>query len=375
LAALSRRIDPDITVGAGGIASLWSAARARVRQLASKYLQWRFDGTAGSRPLGARRLRAASGPQSGESNVGCRTRLAPGLRVGSYRLVRELGAGGMSSVWLARRACDPESEQVAIKIAKAHEDEAFGRLLAHEAWLHLQLDHPAIVRALEFGADRQRQYFVTRFVDGFPLHDWWTKFAPGNALARLCAVLQVVDAVAYLHRQGIVHRDLKPSNILVGQDKRATVIDLGISIRADESVDLAPAGLMSSYTPAYAPPEQREGIRSTPSSDVYSLGLLVVEALSGKPMRTLCPQLSSSRGSSAAQDATRDVAAIARSTLYAEQVPHALIDVVSSAVAYDPVKRHPTAEALSFALRRRVASMAAAVRGRERLPSFAWVAA
>jgi serine/threonine-protein kinase len=260
----------------------------------------------------------------------------------------------MSTVWMARPDSSEPGERVAIKIARTDDDGTFARLLTHEAMLHLPLDHPGLVQAIEFGADREHRFLVTRLVEGPTLHEWWRLAAIDNPVARFGSVLKVVDAIAYLHRQHIVHRDLKPSNILVGRDRRPRVIDLGISICMDEPHDHVPSEIGNSFTPSYSAPEQKVGLRSTPASDVYSLGLLVFEALTGHVARAICTPASSPEGPSAPLSAMVDVSMRAEISMRSARVPDALIDVVAQAIEQDPADRQPTAEALGYALRRQL---------------------
>jgi serine/threonine-protein kinase len=275
-------------------------------------------------------------------------------RIGGYVLLRKIAKGGMSTVWLARPEPAESGQRFAVKIARTDDDGTFARLLTHEAMLHLPLDHPGLVQAVEFGADRQHCFLVTRFVEGPTLQDWWRLSDGESLIARLCSMLKIVDCVAYLHRQHIVHRDLKPSNILVGFDRQPRVIDLGISICVEKEHDHVPCEIGDCFTPSYSAPEQMLGLASTPAADVYSLGLLVFEALTGQLARTVCLPCCGSDVRAASMPIAADVSMRAANSMRSARVPDALVDVVAQAVEQDPADRPPTAEALGYALRRQL---------------------
>ena len=234
----------------------------------------RFD-SAVSSPL-ARILEA------GASSVLLDARML-GLRVGAYEITDILGHGGMGSVCLASRADDQFHRKVAVKFIRHGMDStgAIGRFL-RERQILAQLNHPYIAKLLDGGATEDgTPYFVMEYVEGTPID----QFCVGRSLsvdARCELFGKVCEAVAYAHRNLIVHRDLKPSNILVNPDGQPVLLDFGIAKILDESVPANPSATITTLlTPDYASPEQVSGLPTNTSTDVYSLGILLFQLLTG----------------------------------------------------------------------------------------------
>ncbi len=213
-----------------------------------------------------------------------------GRRVGPYEILREIGQGGMGTVYLAVRADHAFRKQVALKIVRpeAGSQEVLRRF-QQEREILATLDHPNIARLLDGGSTEQGlPYFVMEYVAGEPI-DIYCDRHKLNVAARLELFRTVCAAVAYAHRSGIVHRDLKPGNILVTAEGTAKLLDFGIAkvLRAaeDETVYITRSGLHL-MTPEYASPEQVRGEAVTGLSDVYSLGTILYELLTGhRPYR------------------------------------------------------------------------------------------
>jgi serine/threonine-protein kinase len=210
-------------------------------------------------------------------------------RIGPWRVIREIGRGGMGQVFLAERADGQFEQQVAIKLLKRGMDsEAILARFRRERQILAALDHPNIARLLDGGiADDGRPYVVMEYVDGESI----TAFADARRLsvdARLTLLRTVCLAVEYAHRNLIVHRDLKPSNILVTRDGRPKLLDFGIAkllSAPDEQAEtstLTAAGVRL-LTPDYAAPEQFHGGPITTATDVYGLGAVLFELLIGRP--------------------------------------------------------------------------------------------
>ncbi len=212
-------------------------------------------------------------------------------RIGPYRLLHEIGRGGMGRVFLAERADGQFEQRVAIKRLRRglDTDDVVGRFLA-ERQILASLHHPGIARLLGGGVTEAGQpYFVMEYVDGEPI----TAYCDARRLsvdARLDLFRAVGEAVAYAHRNLVVHRDLKPSNILVmdqgpGGRPAVKLLDFGIArlLDADGGADgrLTRTG-HGVMTPAWASPEQVRGELVTTASDVYQLGLLLYELLTGQ---------------------------------------------------------------------------------------------
>ena len=215
----------------------------------------------------------------GESNADL-----SGQRIGAYRLLRLVGEGGMGSVYLAEREEGDFRQRAALKLVRADflSDEARGRFL-RERRILAQLTHPHIAQLHDGGvAANGAPYFTLEYVEGEPI----TTYCDERKLAirdRLRLVLQVCAAVAYAHRNLIVHRDLKPSNIFVTTDGEVKLLDFGIAklldAEASEGRTETHARMM---TPEYASPEQVLGEPITTATDVYAIGVLLYEMLSGR---------------------------------------------------------------------------------------------
>lgn len=205
--------------------------------------------------------------------------------VGEYQLIRILGQGGMGTVYLAHRPDSEVHKDVALKILKKGMDsEGLIRRFHTERKILASLDHPHIAGLIEGGSTQDgRPYFVMEYVEGEPLMDWCDNRKLGiNDRVKLFR--QVCSAVSYAHRNLVIHRDLKPSNILVTADGRPKLLDFGIARLMEEGDDthhLTAAGERA-LTPDYASPEQLNGNVITTASDIFSLGLLLYELLTGR---------------------------------------------------------------------------------------------
>jgi WD40 repeat protein/serine/threonine protein kinase len=212
-----------------------------------------------------------------------------GRRVGPYLLQHELGSGGMGVVYLAVRADDVYWKEVAVKLVwPALQRAGVLRRFDQERRILAQLDHPNIARLLDGGATEEGwPYLVMEYVDGLPI----TKYCDARKLSipeRLKLFRTVCAAVEYAHRNLIVHRDLKPGNIFVTTAGEVKLFDFGIAKLLDP--ETRPSDLTLSrlplLTPEYASPEQANGDAITTASDVYSLGVVLYELLTGgRPYR------------------------------------------------------------------------------------------
>ncbi|MEY2512176.1 MAG: eukaryotic-like serine/threonine-protein kinase [Verrucomicrobiota bacterium] len=208
-----------------------------------------------------------------------------GRRIGNYELLRELGRGGMGTVWLAKRADQQFEKLVAIKLLKRGTDtDEVLRRFQTERQILARLEHPNIARLLDGGiTDDDLPYFVMEYVDGPPV----TEFCRDRALTirqRLQLFLKICGAVQFAHQNLVVHRDLKPGNILVPPDGEPKLLDFGIAklLAPDEAAPEVTMAEHQRFTPAYASPEQVRGEPITTVSDVYALGTLLYEILTGK---------------------------------------------------------------------------------------------
>jgi len=213
--------------------------------------------------------------------------LATPSRVGPYVIDRVLGRGGMGSVYLAGRDGAPSSVRVALKVMRngLDQDSVLLRRFAEERQILATLEHPGVARLLEGGVTSDgHPWFAMEYVDGMPLN----RYVETHALSvhdKLRIFLQIVDAVSYAHRNLIVHRDLKPSNILVTSEGAIKLLDFGIAKLLSPSVagdaPITRTGFQP-FTPEYASPEQVLGEPVTTSADVYALGVVLYELLTGQ---------------------------------------------------------------------------------------------
>lgn len=215
--------------------------------------------------------------------------LPPGMQagdmVGPYALVRHLGDGGMGQVWLAQRRDGLFEHRVALKLLRpGFASQALLSRFARERRILARLAHPNIARLIDAGVTGDgHPYLVLEYVNGLPI----TEYADANALSvrqRLMLMLQVCAAVAHAHNNLIVHRDLKPTNILVTPSGQVHLLDFGIAKLlddvADEGADLTRTGVQA-FTLHYAAPEQLRSEPATTQTDVYALGVILYELLTG----------------------------------------------------------------------------------------------
>ena len=207
-----------------------------------------------------------------------------GRQLGPYRLVRELGRGGMGIVYLAERA--DVGSKVALKLITSHNASAEGIARFHyERRVLASLEHPYIARFLDAGiAEDETPWLAMEYVEG-EAFDAWCASRDLPAAERVALFEKVCEAVAYVHRNLLVHRDLKPSNILINSAGEPRLVDFGIAkLLADEVPGRRTVAEAAGrpMTPEYASPEQLRGDRITPASDVFQLGLVLAELLKGR---------------------------------------------------------------------------------------------
>ena len=298
-----------------------------------------------------------------------------GKQIGVYKLTKEIGRGGMGAVYLAERADGEFQQRVAIKLIKRGMDSDFiVRRFRHERQILASFEHPFIARLLDGGTTTDGvPYFVMELVEGETLYN----YADGKRLTikdRLKLFQKVCSAIDYAHEKKIIHRDIKPSNIIINKSGSPKLLDFGIAKILDpnlihESINPT-ASMLRMMTPDYASPEQVEGSDVTPQSDIYSLGVLLYELLTGhKPYdfagralhevsrvicevmpevpsqvlnrtQTLLPQYGASTGRYLAVRGTTEKQLISDLT-------SGLDNIVMKAMAKDPADRYASASELS----------------------------
>lgn len=226
-------------------------------------------------------------PAAFEYDTGIETDEQIGAEIDHYRIVEQIGSGGMGAVYLAEHHADGIDHRVAIKLIKRGMDTGIVlKRFVQERQILAGLEHPNIARFLDGGSTSDgRPYVVMEYVEGLPIR----RYAEENALS-INEILElfrkVCAAVSFAHQNLIVHRDLKPSNILVGENGEPKLLDFGIAklLNPDWSADTAEATatMFRVMTPEYASPEQIRGATVTTASDVYSLGVVLYELLTGK---------------------------------------------------------------------------------------------
>jgi len=301
--------------------------------------------------------------------------VAPGSIVGPYRLIRELGQGGTSSVWLAELVDGSIKRSVALKLPHLGiVDRGIAQRIAREREILAGLEHPHIARLYDAGVDaRGRPYLALEYVDGVT-PDEYCRAGRLSLREKLALFLNILRAVAFAHARLIVHRDLKPNNILVAADCDVRLLDFGIArllqpdvgTRAPYPHTLIGAGAL---TPAYAAPEQFTGQPVTVATDVYSLGVILFELLTG---------------ASPYAPAGRSLGAYEHEVLYVEpplmsrvarpsevrELRGDLDAIVTKALEKKPSDRYASVEAFALDIERHLAAEPIAARPR----SFSYVA-
>src|SRR5579863_3068895 len=208
-----------------------------------------------------------------------------GERLGAYRILHEIGRGGMGAVYLAVRDDELYRKKVAIKVVKRGMDttEVLSRF-RYERQILANLDHPYIAGLYDGGTTYDgRPFFVMEFVEGQPV-DTFCRERALSVDARCRLFVRICEAVAHAHRNLVVHRDLKPANIFVTPEGTPKLLDFGIAKLLDDGAgDRETTATMARHlTPDYASPEQVRGLAVTTATDVYSLGSVLYELLTGR---------------------------------------------------------------------------------------------
>lgn len=277
--------------------------------------------------------------------------LAPGTALGEYRVERLIGEGGMARVYLAEQHHADWRRKVAVKVLKIGNGDLLARFHAERRIL-ASLEHPGIARLIDTGTtDDDQPYLVTEFVEGEPIHHYCRRLGL-SVPARLDLFLQLADAVQHAHARLVVHRDIKPSNVLVDGDGRVRLLDFGIAKLLDAGSD-GPTTRHGQLpmTHEYAAPEQLTGGAISTAIDVYQLGLMLFELLTGEaPWKSWTPEPppAGRRLPRASEAALRDDAG---GRERARRIRGDLDAVVARATAMLPGDRYATVQGLARDLR------------------------
>lgn len=276
-------------------------------------------------------------------------------RIGPFRPLRRIGSGGMGVVFLAQRADADFTQQVALKLLDG-DAARMARVAARERRILAALTHPNITAFVDAGVQDGHAWLAMEYIDGEPLLAYCARHRLG-VRERVELFDQVCAAVGYAHAQLVVHRDLKPSNVLVNADGAVKLLDFGIALVLDASDEHAPATRV--FTPEYAAPEQLRGERVTTATDVYALGLLLYETVTGARLPTL------ERGDAGMEWTTAELARRATSTRPQAQAAVAsdprtltrslrgdLGRIIAHALNPDPTQRYASVQQMREDLRR-----------------------
>jgi tetratricopeptide (TPR) repeat protein len=274
-----------------------------------------------------------------------------GVRLGAWRLTRLIGRGGMGDVYEGVRADGEFEQRVAVKLLQ-RETAGQSKRFQTERQILARLEHAGIARLYDGGVtDDSRLYMVMEYVEGRPITEFCTLH--GSTLAeRLGLFIQVCEAVSFAHRNHIIHRDLKPSNILVTSEGAVKLLDFGIAQLLHSQLARITQTAAAPMTPICAAPEQLTGHQTSPATDVYALGLLLFELLTGahpwmnhdtpilQAMRTvlerpapLASSVADARGSSAVP---------------ARRIRGDLDAIVAKTLRKEPARRYETVDALKL---------------------------
>jgi hypothetical protein len=203
-----------------------------------------------------------------------------GKTLGKYKIIEKLGVGGMGTVYKAKQLS--LSRMVAVKALpqRLTSDTAFVQRFLNEARAIAALNHPNIVQIFDVGKEGETYYYTMELVEGVSLEDIVQKREPVPVKRAISIISSVAKALAYTHRRSIVHRDIKPSNIMIDRSGRIKLADFGLALREDSARLTIEGGIIG--TPEFMSPEQASGKTATALSDIYSLGVVFYEMVTGR---------------------------------------------------------------------------------------------
>ena len=266
----------------------------------------------------------------------------PGYEIGHrYRIIRSLGEGGMANVYLAHDMVLDRDVSVKLLRLDLRDDPNTKRRFHREAMAATQLNDPHIVGIYDVGEDHGLQYMVMQYVKGTDLKAYIKKHYPIPLPQVIDIMEQVLSAVATAHAHGIIHRDLKPQNILIDENKNVKITDFGIAVAVSQDSLTQTNTLMGSVH--YLSPEQARGSIATKQSDIYSLGIILFELLTGK-----VPFEGETAVSIALKHFREEIPSVREQN---KEIPQALENVIIKATAKEPAERYSSVNEMAADLK------------------------
>ena len=266
----------------------------------------------------------------------------PGYEIGHrYRIIRSLGAGGMANVYLAHDMVLDRDVSVKLLRLDLRDDPSTKRRFHREAMAATQLNDPHIVGIYDVDEDHGLQYMVMQYVKGTDLKAYIKKHYPIPLPQVIDIMEQVLSAVATAHAHGIIHRDLKPQNILIDENKNVKITDFGIAVAVSQDSLTQTNTLMGSVH--YLSPEQARGSIATKQSDIYSLGIILFELLTGK-----VPFEGETAVSIALKHFREEIPSVREQN---KEIPQALENVIIKATAKEPAERYSSVDEMAADLK------------------------
>lgn len=266
----------------------------------------------------------------------------PGYEIGHrYRIIRSLGEGGMANVYLAHDMVLDRDVSVKLLRLDLRDDPSTKRRFHREAMAATQLNDPHIVGIYDVGEDHGLQYMVMQYVKGTDLKAYIKKHYPIPLPQVIDIMEQVLSAVATAHAHGIIHRDLKPQNILIDENKNVKITDFGIAVAVSQDSLTQTNTLMGSVH--YLSPEQARGSIATKQSDIYSLGIILFELLTGK-----VPFEGETAVSIALKHFREEIPSVREQN---KEIPQALENIIIKATAKEPAERYSSVNEMAADLK------------------------
>ena len=283
-----------------------------------------------------------------------------GHTLGQYRIVEQIGLGGMATVY---KAYQPALDRyVAIKILPAYyaHEPGFAERFVREAKAVAKLTHPHVLPIYDFGQENDLSYIVMQYVDAGTLKDILGR--PISLTTATDIIEQIADALDYAHERGIIHRDVKPSNVLMDRSRWVLLSDFGLAKMVEGSIQLTGSGV-GVGTPAYMAPEQGQGLKVDRRVDIYSLGIILYEMVTGRvPFEAETPMAVVVKHITEPLPLPHNIS---------PNVPEAVERVIMKALAKNPDDRYETAGKMAAALRKVIAGLDTAVAEAAPLPPVA----